>query len=413
MIGRRIRSIENPPIGRSDREVEAGNADLDPQAVERIWASVLRYYRRGLHPAMALSLRVRGKVVLDRSVGYARGNGPDDPPGTPLIEASPDTPFNLFSASKPITAMLVLGLVERGELGLDDPVARFLPELDSAGKRDITVRHVLSHRAGLPGVPDGGVSLDRLADHAYFRAALRDGHLDTVPGSNSAYHALSGGYLLWELVRAVSGRCLKGLQEEWVCKPMGLKLMNYGLPEAYRPARAVDVFTGPPVIYPVTRMLQKSLGVGIDSLIETVNDPRFLDAVVPSANVFASANEACLYFEMLRLGGGFDSAPIFETATIERATKAQHFSEFDSVIRLPIDYGLGFMLGNDLVSLFGPRTGGAFGHMGFTNILVWADPRRQLSGAFLSSGKPLMTPEILLWVNVVRTIAAQVPRRAA
>ena len=76
MIGGGIGSIAERPSGRSGRGVGAGKADLDPQAWGRIWASVLRYYRRGLNPAMAVSLGVGGKVVLDRSVGYGRGDGP-------------------------------------------------------------------------------------------------------------------------------------------------------------------------------------------------------------------------------------------------------------------------------------------------------------------------------------------------
>jgi CubicO group peptidase (beta-lactamase class C family) len=412
LIIRRIKKIESPPITRvSSREVPAARAGLQQSAIEGIWNSVLSYYRLGLQPAMTLCLRVRGEVVLDRAVGHAQGNAPDDP-GTALLEATPDTPFNLFSATKPITAMIVHGLVERGLIQLDDPVCRYLPEFDQQGKRDVTIRHVLSHRAGLATTPVK-MDLDRLGDHRYIRQVLAETSMENLSGADSAYHALTGGYILWQVVRQVTGKCLKDLQDEWVCQPLGFELMNYGLPAEHRTVRAPDVFTGPPTVYPLTKIIKRALGMGVKEVVACSNDPRFLDAVVPSANVFATANEACSYFEMLRCGGRFNGQQIFAPATIERATSQAAFTEVDSVMKLPMSYGLGFMLGHPILSLFGPRTGGAFGHIGFTNVLVWADPQRELSAAFLNNGKPFITPELLMWLNIPRTIASKLPMRQA
>jgi CubicO group peptidase (beta-lactamase class C family) len=71
------------------------------------------------------------------------------------------------------------------------------------------------------------------------------------------------------------------------------------------------------------------------------------------------------------------------------------------------------MLGNPLLSPFGPRSEQAFGHLGFTNVLVWADPKRNLSAALLNSGKPLITPEQLLWLNIPRVINKMISQKAA
>ena len=128
-------------------------------------------------------------------------------------------------------------------------------------------------------------------------------------------------------------------------------------------------------------------------MVETTNDERFLGAVVPSANIFATANEACRYFEMLRCGGTLEGHRIFAEETVQRAVGQSAFTELDSVIKLPIQYGLGFMLGNPLLSLFGPRTAGAFGHLGYTNVLVWADPQRALRRGF----KQRQTRDPELW----------------
>ena len=413
MISKRIRVIEDPPtMSVSEREVPAHHAEITQDAVESIWGAVLSYYRMGLQPAMSLCVRVRGHVVLDRTVGHRLGNAPDDSPSAPLIPATPDTPFNLFSASKPITAMIVHGLIERGLLKLDDPISRYLHEFDQAGKRDITLRHVLSHRAGLEKIP-GAIDLDRLDDHDHFRRLFATTPMASPSGSNSAYHAITGGYILWEVVREVTGRCLKDLQREWVCEPLGFTHMNYGIDTAHRASAAPDVFTGPPALYPLGQILERAVGVDIRGVVETTNDERFLSAVVPSANIFATANEACRYFEMLRCGGTLEGHRIFAEETVQRAVGQSAFTELDSVIKLPIQYGLGFMLGNPLLSLFGPRTAGAFGHLGYTNVLVWADPQRELSVAFLNNGKPFVTPELLVWLNIPRTICSQIPRRLA
>src|SRR5688572_13624141 len=84
-------------------ETDPRDVGLRGEDVEEMWRAVVRLYQTGLHPAIALCVRRRGQVVLDRAIGHARGNGPDDPPGAELVLATPATLFNLFSASKAVT----------------------------------------------------------------------------------------------------------------------------------------------------------------------------------------------------------------------------------------------------------------------------------------------------------------------
>ena len=114
-------------------ETDPREVDLDPAAVEAIWSSVTRLYETRLHPAIALCVRRHGKVVLERAVGHLRGNAPDDPEGAARVPVRYDSPFNLFSASKAITAMVVHLLAQRGLVHLDDPVADYVPELARNG----------------------------------------------------------------------------------------------------------------------------------------------------------------------------------------------------------------------------------------------------------------------------------------
>src|SRR5262249_7283199 len=138
---------------RADREAPAGEVGSDARAVARVWTAVERLYASGLHPAIQLCVRRDGRVLIDRAIGHASGNGPDDPPDAPKVLATPETPFCALSASKAVTAMIVHLLDERNLLRLDDPVCDYIPEFGACRKQWITIRHVLTHRAGIPNLP--------------------------------------------------------------------------------------------------------------------------------------------------------------------------------------------------------------------------------------------------------------------
>jgi CubicO group peptidase (beta-lactamase class C family) len=74
------------------------------EAVEAVWRAALALYRTGVHPALQLAIRHRGRLVLSRAIGHARGNAPADPPDAERVLADTATPFCLYSASKAITA---------------------------------------------------------------------------------------------------------------------------------------------------------------------------------------------------------------------------------------------------------------------------------------------------------------------
>ena len=78
---------------------------------------------------------------------------------------------------------------------------------------------------------------------------------------------------------------------------------NYGLPDAKLDDAAQDACTGPRLIWPLRDIFQRSLGVSVEELIELSNDPRFRKAVIPSANLFATPNDICRFFELLVAGG--------------------------------------------------------------------------------------------------------------
>jgi len=388
----------------------AGEADprlagLTAADVTEIWRGAEALYETRLYPAVALCLRKGGHVVIDRAIGHTSGNCPDEPAGAPLIPATPKTLFSIFSASKAVTAMLIHLLDERRLLHLDDPVAEYIPEFARHGKERITIRHVLTHRAGIPTIAGHQIDLDLALDMQRVVALLSDAHPTWRPGRRLAYHALTGGFVLGEIVRRITGRTVREVLRDDICEPVGIRDLNYGVEPSRLPEVARHAFTGPPLLFPFDRLLQRALGLDFKDAVRFSNDPRFLTGIVPAGNVIGTASDVGRFFELLLRGGELDGVRVLERRTIQRAVQEQSYLEVDLTMVFPVRYGMGFVLGADHLSIYGPDTGSAFGHLGFTNIIAWADPARDLSGCLMTSGKPFASPGVYRLYDLMRRIS--------
>ena len=391
-------------------EAPASEAGLRPEAVERVWSSFEALYRTGVHPAVQVCIRRHGVPVLHRALGHASGNAPDDPPDAPLIPVTTETPFTIFSAAKAVTAMVIHKLDEKRLLHLEDRVCDFIPEFARDGKRRITIRHVLSHRAGIPNLPPEAMDLEFLDQPERIVEILASQRLRTRPGRLLAYHAVSGGFILAEVVRQVTGDDIRTVLEREICEPLGFRWMRYGVRPEDIDFVARNAHTGPPVPPPISGVLRRALGVGMRDVIQLSNDPRFLTGIVPSANVVTTAEELCSFYQCLLDEGELDGVRVFEPSTVRHATSEQSYWEIDLTLGLPLRYGLGFMLGGDLVSLFGWDSPLAFGHMGYTNMFSWADPERSLSVVVLTSGKPIVSSHVVRLVQTFVEIHRAFPK---
>lgn len=139
-------------------------------------------------------------------------------------------------------------------------------------------------------------------------------------------------------------------------------------------------------------------------------DPRFLAGIAPAANGVSTAEELSAFYQCLLDEGEYRGTTIFEPRTVHRATVEQSYWEVDLTLGAPLRYGLGFMLGQQPVSLFGWDTPEAFGHLGLTNIFSWADPERDLACAILTSGKPFLNAEIAHMLALILTIGRVFPK---
>jgi CubicO group peptidase (beta-lactamase class C family) len=414
LIGDPLRRIRMPKdleaATSTGPEADPAEVGITPELIERIWEAGLDLYRSGVHPALQLCLRREGKVVLDRAIGHARGNGPNDGEEVDKVVATPETPFCVYSTSKGITAMVVHMLAERGALEIDDRVADHIPEYARHGKGEITIGHVLAHRAGVASLPKQALDLDLLDDREHLLELICDAKPASAPGKLLAYHAVSGGFILGEIVERVSGRSIREVLAGEILDPLGFRWNNYGVDPADVGEVGVSYVTGPRLLPPVSTLATRALGAPVDEVIDASNDPRFLTGVIPAASVVTNANELSRFFEIFRRGGELDGVRVITPETLRKALTEQSRLEIDLSLVFPTRFSYGLMLGAKVVSLYGRDTDLAFGHLGMINIMGWADPERGISGGLVTSGKAILYPEVHRFYGVMQRIASEVPK---
>ena len=390
-------------------EVDPERAGMSQRQVDAIWREVENVYRTGASPAITVCLRRHGEIILNRAIGHARGNGPEDTPDTPKVLATPDTRVCLFSASKVVTAMMVHLLDERGEIDLLDPISHYIPEYGVNGKQDATIYHLLAHRGGVPTLPPG--TDPELLFDPYAAADLLYKAKPIAPsGHRAAYHALTGGYILGEIIERVTGKDPREFLRENIGNPMDMPHFNFGLAPEMRDTAALNYSTGiKPTLAPAW-YLKKILGASMEDVERLTNDSRFMDTICPAGNIFATAEESSRFFQMLLDGGRYGDRQIFDPMTIRRATIEVTRPEIDRILLLPMRYAMGPMLGDKPVGLFGLNSPNAFGHLGYISIFCWADPDRALSASILTTGKSLIGPGMPAMIKLVIAISHQVKR---
>lgn len=281
--------------------------------------------------------------------------------------------FYTFSVSKPIVAMSIHLLAERGELRLDDPVRRYWPEYAQSGKDAITIRQVLTHRAGVPTSTRSAMRDVRIAgDWEASVHAAETARPRYRPGSRVWYHTLSFGFILGELVRRVSGTGIAEFADRSFFTPLGMRDSYLQLPPDRVPDAVSLVSVGP-----LERIRR-----------DIFNDPRTRAALIPAASLSTTAADlAALYRMLLRGGLGPDGNRVLGEATIAEAMRLSSDGAFDAGMLHSARWGTGFQLGYPgKVRVHGTRAAAdTFGHNGANICNVWADPGRDLVFVYLSN----------------------------
>jgi len=367
-------------------ERDPGRVGMTREGVAAIWRSVEQIYATGMHPGISLVVRRHGQVVLKRAIGHARGNGPGDSGETP-VPMTPDTPVCLYSASKAMAAMTVHLLSEQKQLSLLDPVSHYIPEFGQNGKRDITIYQLLCHKAGIPTIPVDGVDVaELLLDHKEILRLIYRSAPDR-PGRHHAYHALTAGFVVADLVEKVAGQGFRAFFLDNISRPLKLTSLDFGARGPVLAHLARNYACGFKGGAPVDMYLRRAIGTSLEHAVALSNDPRYYRAVIPAGNGVGTADECSQFFQCLLNGGRLGRTRVFQPLTVRRAVAEVGKPEIDRSLLVPLRYSAGMMLGASPWGLYGPDTSKAFGHLGFANIVAWADRERDISVALLNTGK--------------------------
>jgi CubicO group peptidase (beta-lactamase class C family) len=353
-------------------------------------------------------------VILNRAIGHGWGNAPGDPLDAEKIPVTTETPFCVYSAAKAITTTVVHMLVERGAFALDDRVCEYLPNYTSHGKDRTTIRHVLTHSAGVPFATGPRPNLKRMNDSEYAREQLAELKPLHRPGLMHIYHGLTWGPLIREIVSAATGTNIRDILAREILDPLNFRWTNYGVAEADLPLVAPSHVTGPALPAPIAAAFRTAIGGTMQQIIPFSNTPLFLTGVIPSSNTVSTAFELSRFAELLCRGGELDGIRIVQPETLRSATRVARRLRPDIATGLvPMRWGTGYMLGSKRFGPFGRDSQGAFGHTGLTDIAVWADPERHLAVGLISSGKPGRHREADRYPALLDRINAEVPKSTA
>lgn len=320
----------------------------------------------------AVCIYQNGERLVDLWGGWA-----DEAQTRPWHE---DSIVCMMSVGKGMAALCVWMLVDRGRIDLDAPVADYWPEFAGGGKGDVTVRTLITGKAGLlyaDAAPDGAGFDWPTMIRAYELQVP-----EWMPGTKHGYHSASAGYLLGELVRRVDGRPIDQFLREEVAIPLGA---DYGYGTSWaEPGHVADMIANlGSHTFVQSRDHTTKLGRAWRMRPESpdhYNDRHMRAAVMPSTNGHGNARSVAHIYAALACGGTLDGVRLLSPATIDRMREQAWFGDCEMTGRI-FRYGHGFFLNEPLMSPMGtnPR---AFGHPGAGGALGFADPEAQLAFSY-------------------------------
>jgi CubicO group peptidase (beta-lactamase class C family) len=355
---------------------------------EQVQQTLDKLVESGAERGVQVAVYRGGEQVVDAVAGVA-----DPASGRPV---GAGTVFYNFSTVKGATTTVVHVLAERGLFGYDTPVADLWPEFAAHGKGAVTVRQVLNHTAGVPGVPPD-TTVEDLCDWDRICAAVADAELWWEPGTKVGYHAYTFGYILGEVVRRVTGKPISQVLREEVSGPLGVAdELWFGMPasEHHRLAPledepgaaelAAQMLASMPPDLPMFRSAPMSLFPSADF----GNRPDTLAADIPAGGKTSARAIARMYAALL---GQVDGVRLLTPERLAEAT-AVSSSGTDEVFGMPTTWGLGYGIGGpagdaqNAATVFGlGGVGGSFACGDTATGVAWAVTKNRVSNDFATS----------------------------
>lgn len=368
---------------------------MNPERLAKVVALFRKQQADGVFPGGQMVVMRGGEVVIDEAVGIARGFRASE--GEPQRAFTPEQRSCVFSAGKPLVGIAIAALEYRKVIDVERRVADYWPEFAQAGKLNISVLQILTHRSGLYlreierdwrnyGDWEGIMARIEKTEPAHPRGAL-------------VYQPMGFGWILGEVVRRVTGKPIERFIAEDVLAPAGLDDLRLGVAPEEVPslARSYWVDDKPP----------KLGGEELVGFEEAQNSVEQLTAVLPGAGTVGTARALARFYTWLldgapaRGGGSLVGSQVLEKY-ITMQTRG-----FDLTVGLPLVLGRGFGMGWFMPHPYGWwRTSTCYGHAGNFSTIAWADPKTGCAIAVVTNGNRAPTKLVSRFAGIGSGIRA-------
>ena len=320
--------------GRVTTAFDRGTIMSDAQ--KQVQDAIDRLVESGTERGVQVAVYRGADLVVDAVAGIA-----DPESGRPV---TPDTPFYNFSVGKGAASTVAHLLAERGVFDYDTPVVALWPEFGAHGKESVTVRHVLNHTAGVPGIPLD-TTIEDVCNWDKMCAAIADEELWWEPGTKVGYHAYTFGYIVGEIVRRATGKRISQILREDVAGPLGVPdEIYFGMPESeqHRLARLEDApSAGPMPEMPPDLPMFKAGPLSTFPNATIGNRTDVLSADIPAGGKVSARAIARMYAALMT---EVDGVRLISAERLREAT-AVSASGTDEVFGNPSTWGLGYAIG--------------------------------------------------------------------
>ena len=292
-----------------------------------------------------------------------------------------DTLFNTFSTCKGWTNTALHIQAERGLVDYNQPIAEYWPEFAANGKERTTVRHMLSHQGGLPLMPDG-VTPQTMADYEWMVTRLAAMPPLYEAGTRNGYHSYTQGWYIAEIVRRTDPqrRPFGQFIQDEICRPLGIRDMYLGIPDAAEPRVATLYGRGASAQNAHLELFVKSMPLAVDTSPDVWGLPVVRRACIPGAGGITCASQHVKFWAMLANGGAFNGVQLLSPERIRGFSYPRPNQEPDFILGIPQNVStLGYYLAGT------PAVAGSSPHIiaqpGAGMTIGWADPDNNLAVA--------------------------------
>ncbi len=347
---------------------------VDPERLDLLLERARKEIDDGLLPSCQIAIARNGKLAAFETFG----------------NATPDTKYIVFSATKAWVASAAWILIGEGKLDVSKRVEEYIPEFGTNGKDVITVEQVMLHTSGFPhapiGPPDWADREKRVQHFAKWR-------LNWDPGTAYEYHPTSAHWVLAELVERTSGQDYRDFIEQRVSEPLGLpRVLGLGRDQQ---ANIAELELCGAVASPDE--LEAALGVRelpvtevTDEALMSLNHPAAREVGIPGGGGLMTAATMALFYQALL----HNDAGVWDDQTLRDATSTIRNNLPDIWSGTPANRALGVVVAGDDGKAkfrgFGhTQSPATFGHNGAAGQIAWVDPESGLSFCYLTNGNDL------------------------